>query len=200
MKKYNKKTSLESEAKKRRRKTNLENIVFSTLAVTGMVTFSVMAPNAARLLKNVDTDWISKRDPRQRLYECMARMRRKGLVRFDEKTRRYALTEKGRGAANGVSGEEPLPLPKRWDGRWRIVMFDIAEKHKPLRRHIARLVSQLGFYRLQDSVWVHPSDCEEVIALMKLERHMGTELRYVIADAIEYDKPLREHFGLSARK
>lgn len=196
MLKSRKNGSLESYAKKRRIRTNLESVIFSTLAISGMVTFAMMAPNAVRLLKHMDTDWVAKRDPKQRLYECMARMRRKELIRFDEKTRRYALTGKGRRAAQKVSTEQPLPVPKRWDGSWRMVIFDIAEKRKPLRRHIARLVAQLGFYRLQDSVWVHPSDCEEIISLIKLEKHIGTELRYVIAVAIEYDKPLREHFGL----
>lgn len=197
MKRNGRKDSLEKLSKKRRGRMNLENVILSTLAVTGIVTFAAMAPNAVRLLKHVDMDWISKRDPRQRLHECMSRMRRKGLVKFNERTRRYELSDSGTRRAEEIDvGTAKISAPLRWDRRWRIVMFDISEKRKPLRRSIARLISRLGFYRLQDSVWVHPYDCEEIIALLKLKKGVGLELRYVIADAIEYDKPIREHFDL----
>ena len=88
--------------------------------------------------------------------------------------------------------------PRRWDGKWRLVIFDIKEEHKYLRQKVRNLVSQFGFQRLQDSVWVYPYDAEEVIALLKANLKIGAEVLYVIADAIEYDKLLREQFDLPA--
>lgn len=84
----------------------------------------------------------------------------------------------------------------RWDGRWRIVMFDIEEKYRRSRNAIRRALQSLGMYRLQDSVWVHPYDCEELVALIRTEHRAGQHVLYVIADALEGDEPLRRHFKL----
>lgn len=54
----------------------------------------------------------------------------------------------------------------------------------------------IGFVRLQDSVWVYPYDCEDFIALLKAELKVGKDVLYAIVDTIEFDKHIRRHFGL----
>jgi len=49
---------------------------------------------------------------------------------------------------------------------------------------------------LQDSVWVYPYDCEDFINLMKADFKIGKDLLYVVADKIENDKFLAQHFKL----
>jgi len=52
------------------------------------------------------------------------------------------------------------------------------------------------FFRLQDSVWVFPYDCEDFMALPKADLRVGRNVLYVIVEKIENDKHLNEHFGL----
>ncbi len=192
---------METESRKRTKRVNIENILLGTLAVAGVAALAMAAPNALQLLKHVDPDWMSKRDPRRRLRETISRMKRKGLVEFKMHNgkNRPLLTKKGEDEARRITlGELQIKKPLRWDRKWRIVIFDIPEKRKGLREHVRRLVSNMGFFRLQDSVWVFPYDCEEIVALLKLDLKIGTELIYIIADAIEFDKPLRQHFELTA--
>ena len=54
----------------------------------------------------------------------------------------------------------------------------------------------MGFHRLQDSVWVYPYDCEDLVLMLKADLKIGKNVLYIVADAIEYDTPLRVHFGL----
>ena len=75
-------------------------------------------------------------------------------------------------------------------------MFDIPEKRRGVRTAVRRTLQALDFRRLQDSVWVHPHDCEDLITLLKVDFSIGKDLLYIIADTIEYDAPLRRHFGL----
>ena len=77
------------------------------------------------------------------------------------------------------------------------MIFDIPEKRHSLRARARGIVAGFGFVRLQDSVWAYPYDCEEAIALLKTELHIGKDLLYIIADAVEHDVPLRKQFGLS---
>lgn len=47
---------------------------------------------------------------------------------------------------------------KPWDGKWRIVMFDIAEIQKRKRDYLREKLRELGFGMLQESVFITPHD------------------------------------------
>lgn len=89
-----------------------------------------------------------------------------------------------------------LDQPARWDKKWRIVIFDIPEKRRRTRDEVRRLLTSVGFYRLQNSVWVYPYDFEDIIGLLKTDLGIGKDVLYIIADEIENDKYLRQHFHL----
>ncbi|HEY4519831.1 MAG TPA: CRISPR-associated endonuclease Cas2 [Candidatus Paceibacterota bacterium] len=194
--------TLETKSRGRLRRGQLETAILGTLAAVGIVAVALTAPNMVKLLKCVDPNWLVKRDPRERLYVIASRLRRKGLVKFEcshGKTR-MVLTEKGRSVAQRAVLGNPLPQKARWDRKWRMLIFDIPEKRRPLRDKIRSILTGFGFVRLQNSVWVFPYDCEDIITLLKTELQLGTQMLYIIADAIEYDKPIRAHFGLRQRK
>lgn len=47
---------------------------------------------------------------------------------------------------------------KKWDGKWRVVIYDIAEVSKGLRENLRRKLRELGFGMMQESVWISPHD------------------------------------------
>ena len=61
-------------------------------------------------------------------------------------------------------------------------------------------MQEYGFIRLQDSVWVYPYDCEDLIALAKANFRIGFDVLYMIVERIERDTHLREHFALPAER
>ena len=190
---------LEQKSKRRTRRGNLEKALLGTLVVAGGIGVALLAPGVLQLLKHVDPDWIYKRDPRQRLREVAHRLKKKGLAEFrmEGGKKRFRLTARGERAMNSIWSENfQLKKPRRWDGKWRLVIFDIPEKRRSIRDRIRALVVRLGFLHLQDSVWVYPYDCEELVTLLKTDLKVGRAVLYIIADAIEFDKPLRQHFSL----
>ena len=190
---------MESESKKRVKKVRLENILLGSIAVAGVAGIALLAPPMLRLLKNADPEWLLKRDPGRRLRESALRLKRKGLVEFKNENgkKRLRLTPRGEKVMGSIWNETyQLQKPRRWDGKWRLVIFDIPEKQRPTRDKIRHLVSRLGFLRLQDSVWVYPYDCEELVTLLKTDLKIGRAVLYIIADAIEFDKPIRQHLSL----
>ena len=191
--------SMEKKVSHRARRGTIETAVLQTLKVVGVLTVATMAPNVVQLLKYANPDWVAPPNPRQRVRETLYRMKRKGLIEFVERSGRKIpiLTIAGEHQAARIqAGMVRIQKPRRWDGRWRIVIFDVSEKRRHLRDTIRALVRKLGFMRLQDSVWVHPYDCEELIKLIKTDLHIGKEALYIIADAVEYDHPMREFFSL----
>jgi len=47
---------------------------------------------------------------------------------------------------------------KRWDGKWRVVFYDIPEKEKGTRDGLRKRLGDLGFGMIQRSVWITPHD------------------------------------------
>ena len=79
------------------------------------------------------------------------------------------------------------------------LFFDIPERRRGTREKIRATLITLGFIRLQDSVWVYPYDCEDLILILKADFKIGKDVLYIIADQIEYDAPLRTYFNLPKR-
>lgn len=69
-----------------------------------------------------------------------------------------------------------IPMPRRWDHKWRVVAFDIPAPLRSKRRPLLTYLKQLGFYKLQDSLWVHPFECERevgiVLTVCGLDKHV----------------------------
>lgn len=77
---------------------------------------------------------------------------RKGAS-LDERACR--LTESGRIIAMG--GIDPVTAWERpWDGRWRLVLFDLPETRNKQRVKLRRVLKDLRFGYLQNSVWLSP--------------------------------------------
>ena len=66
-----------------------------------------------------------------------------------------------------------------------MIVFDVPERRRPVRLRLCAVMRDIGFVRLQDSVWVYPYDCEDFIALLKTELKIGKDVLYTIADTIE---------------
>lgn len=136
-----------------------------------------------------------------RITQAVTRLEHSGLVHTSGKRgyRSIILTDKGRLLIEAVHANEyRIPEPAFWDGKWRIVMFDIHERRRKARSQLRSLLSDAGFLRLQDSVWVYPYPCDEFIGLVRTHLKSGTgEMLSLVAEALESDKKLREHFRLS---
>ena len=86
---------------------------------------------------------------------------------------------------------------KKWDGKWRLVIFDIPEKMKKTREALRNKLRKLGFYQLQKSVFVFPFACHDeinfVVEFFELRPHVRTMTVLDVTNEAE----LKLHFELS---
>lgn len=69
--------------------------------------------------------------------------------------RLYRLTEQGR--LHALGGRDPVVQWSRyWDGRWRLVLFDVPMEQHVHRGRLRRYLRARGFGCLQGSVWITP--------------------------------------------
>lgn len=188
---------MEKESKRRRRVGAFQFALIGAVAVGVVLVIGAAAPNAAQLLKYFPGYKKGARFNYQ-YKSALSKLAAKGFIVFvEEKGLKFArLTEEGKRALSLERARLGAMKKKRWDRRWRVVIFDIPERRKKSRVRLRTFMQECGFVRLQDSVWVYPYDCEDLMALAKTEFHIGADALYMIVEQIERDKHLREHFGL----
>ena len=99
----------------------------------------------------------------QKTYKALVRRK---LVRVKKEKEKYVLemTEAGRKRLRRYQTEDiTIPVPRIWDNKWRIIVFDIPEREKAAREALRNTLLRLECYRFQDSVFVHPFECENEI-------------------------------------
>lgn len=123
------------------------------------------------------------------------RMVRQGLLARDGF--KVRLTVKGKKMLERMHTRKTIGRsPRDWDGKWRILIFDIPEYRKGVRDKMRRMLHDIGFMRIQQSVWAYPYDCEDYVALLKADFKIGKDLLYLIVEEMEGSWGLRKHFGL----
>ena len=179
----------------------MRNLILRTLAVGGLISVALVAPKTITLLKKIDRGAANRKNLYRRITQAISDLKRAGMVKTSGKRghRNVELTIKGHAAVEAIyTGEYRIPEPAFWDGKWRVVMFDIREKRRKIRSQLRLLLSGAGFLRLQDSVWIYPYPCDEFIGLVRAHLKSGTgEMLSFATDAIESDKKLRKHFRLA---
>ena len=79
------------------------------------------------------------------------------------------LTNKGK---NQLAIERALNSDK-WDGKFRVVIFDIPEKNRKVRDVLRRKLKEWGFKYLQKSLWVSKKDIAD--PMREFIKELGVE-------------------------
>lgn len=107
------------------------------------------------------------------------------------------LTSKGSRRLKNLELESYTPLPKKhkWDGKWHLIMFDIAEKHKNSRDYIARCIKDMDLAPVQDSVYAYPYPLQDLAKIIRSHfPGLGRNVISLRADRIEGQDQLKKHF------
>ncbi|MDP3645508.1 MAG: hypothetical protein Q8R25_00265 [bacterium] len=110
---------------------------------------------------------------------------------------RLTITSAGRSAL-GDQIIKTLDLLKSnaWDYKWRVAAFDIPEVYAALRKKVRAILKRAGFVKLQNSVWVFPHECEDLVRLIKEESQLSKYILYGVLERIEDEKRLKKLFHL----
>lgn len=185
--------NLEKSAKKKAKRKQITSIILGTVGVAGLLGVALVAPNVLGAMGKLGM--IPTGRQKEIINRTRDRMLKQGLLRRENGFLR--LTPKGQDKFRMLQlREAAMTRPRRWDKRWRVLIFDIPEYRRALRNKIRQTLIGIGFMRLQDSVWIYPYDCEDLIALLKADFKIGKDMLYMIVEELEGDRHLKEHFGI----
>lgn len=173
-------------------------VILVLLATGALLTTALMAPNALQALKLLPKP---ARDdiPAWRVRWTLRRLRSRGMVTWQESggAVKIVLTEKGRRRALQYRAEElRLPRKGRWDGKWRLVFFDIPNSRKTARDALRQRLQELGMYRMQESVFVYPFPCEDEVDFLTELFEVTLFVNIAVVDRFSDERELRRFFRL----
>lgn len=137
--------------------------VLRVVGITGFIVASLIVPSLPKSLMYIVKQWknISSGD----LGRIIKRLEKQRMVNIKEVNGQIQIeiTEKGKHRLLEYDFEN-IKIKKRIrDGKWRLVIFDIPENKKNSRDVFRKKLLQLGFIRVQDSVWASAFPCKNEV-------------------------------------
>lgn len=162
------------------------NEALKVFGQNGFSTVTVNSTTALKALARIIAKSPAAKADHKRL---LAELKRQSLVHIALQDDAYHFTLTPAGAyrlQQTLINELVIDLPQSWDGKWRIVSFDIPLNNSGQRAVFASRLKSLGMVMLQKSMWVHPAPCFEVVE--KLAGHYNL-LRYcTLIEATQMDE------------
>ena len=132
-----------------------------------------------------------------RLYQALHRLEKQGLIERQgiQLNEGLVLTDTGRRVIKQLTAEQLIsPKLQRWDGKWRLIIFDIPEHHRLGRDLLRRRLYQLGCKQIQKSVFLYPYDLRPIIEQIREAYDLQTDLIYLLAESIDGADNLQKYF------
>ena len=169
-----------------------------SIALSTAPTLFVALASIGYVIKGDDR---ARRRKLQQSFDYLKRHKYVAIKTFPQKVASPALTNEGRERIKRVLMRRTLQSlaepQKKWDGKWRLILFDISADERSKRNVFRTMIRRIGAVMLQKSVWVYPHDCSEHVSLLRQYFDLPEEtLRLVEASVIGSDKTLRKHFKL----
>src|SRR3989338_6307072 len=154
--------------------------------------------NYFKIMRGLPSAW--KEINKNRLYRVIHEFYNDRLVDFKEDKDGFVkiiLTKEGQKKALKFKIDEmEIKKPAKWDGEWRIVIFDIPDRFKMAREALRKKIKDLGFIKLQESVFVFPYECEDEINFIVEVFLIRPFVRFVRVKSFTNEEQIRIKFGL----
>jgi len=180
-------------------KSEIAKDILAILIIGGMITIAATSPffitNIVKEIKKL------KKYPNKKVYDAFYKLKKQGFINFYEKNNQIyiSLTEKGKQKAGWMQIDDlKIKKPKKWDEKWRILLFDIAEIKRTHREALRGKLKELGFQLFQKSAWIIPYECKDEVDLLKSFFGLsGKEIKLIVAQNIDGEEKFKEIFKLS---
>ncbi len=167
------------------------------LTVAGGVVATVcVLPGLAIIFKELDAR--SSRD-RYRVQRSLNALKKQGLLLHEVKngTERLVLSDTGKEKAWSYLAEDlHIKNQKRWDKKWRVLMFDIPESKGRIRREVSWKIRDIGMKTIQNSVFISPFPCKDEIDKVIQHYNVTKYFIYFEADTIELEQDILQIWNL----
>ena len=106
------------------------------------------------------------------------------------------ITHKGKTQILKYNLLEMKPITTKWDGKWRLVFFDVAELKRTTRDSLRRYLHQIGMELFQESVYISPYNITDQVRYLREILDIPNSIKIARLDWVENEHELKEIFEL----
>jgi len=152
------------------KKLNLtKDILLRVAAAGGFMIIALAAPGAIRILGPFAKKYLKDTLYPSRMKKKFKSLKDQGLVTIGEQDGKTKIILTKAGKERILEYEvDDMQIKKQtpWDKKWRYVFFDIPEKKRNARNVFRFKLRELGFRKIQQSVWRHKYPCRREIEFL----------------------------------
>jgi len=171
--------------------------VLALASVPVLVFVAAAMGNAVQIFRQFET---SKRFKANQIRRAMNYLRQQKLIEYVGNSKGKTvvrITKKGKSRLREFDIEfMKVPKQKKWDGKWRLVMYDLPIRFQKVREELRWKLKDLGFYRFQKSAWIYPYPCDDEIIFIADFYGVGNFVDILTVESILREEKIREHFSL----
>lgn len=158
----------------------------------------VVAPNIVQAIDKPLARLDTAMDGRKRRREIMRAvyyMKARGYLVGDYE-HGLQLTGKAKRRLSRIQFDDIAITPQvEWDHNWRIIIYDIPEKHKNARRILTGVLRRAGCFQLQKSAWITPFPCRDAVETLAAVLEIDRYISYFEAHHLDDATPLIKRFA-----
>lgn len=165
----------------------LTKTILVALGVGAVIGIALLFPGAGYVYKALKKEEWERLRKKGRLRFAIKRLEKQGLISWAERDGESILTLTDNGEKKILQyklSELEIKKPDKWDGWWRVIIFDIPEDLKPAREIFRERLKDLGLYQLQKSVFVYPYECKDEIDFLRHNFEIAPYVKYILAKDI----------------
>lgn len=182
---------------------NVTKFLLMFVALGAVACGGAIVPGILKALGSSDLGEDTTGYNKKRISDAIGNLKRQKLVEIikdDDGNVSVILSNKGKKRIKEFSIDTVfIKKPKKWDGKWRILMFDIPTEPKiynQAREALRNKIKELGFYQMQKSVWVYPYECEDEILFIAEAFHVTKFIEIITAEKMLHESILKRKFGV----
>lgn len=159
--------------------------ILKGLAVGGLIVASFALPNLPQIFHLFGVKTARERYKMNRILQNLEKQK---LIDIYEKGDDMVMeiAEKGKKRILKYKFDEMvIAKPKKWDGYWRMIIFDIPERYKKGRDALTKKLKEMEIYPLQKSVFICPFECKDEIDFVSEFFGVGKFVHYFVVKEID---------------
>lgn len=175
------------------------------LAIGAVACGGAILPGVLKAIKDFseDKNWQNQFS-KKKISNALAYLKHEKLVEiiaYDGEKTKVLLTNKGQKRVLEYSIDTlEIKKSEKWDGKWRILIFDIPSRPKIYnlaREALRNKIKELGFCQMQKSTWVYPYECEDELLFIAEAFEIQKYIELLTVEKMLHENLLKNKFHLS---
>ena len=179
----------------KRRVSPIALVILKAIGTTGVIIAVLALPGLSVAI----APFLKSPRKQKQLNMHITRLQKRGFIKAKGRgiQRSIQLTKQGAQFLSYIDlWDIVIKKPKKWDKKWRIVMFDFPKRYERNRQLFRSKMLEWGFKQYQKSIFIYPYECKDEIHTLTTLLEVRKCVRYLQVEQLEDGEDYKKIFSL----